>query len=374
VAIVQRSLRQYRAGFFEALRGDLAAEGIELLLFHSNPTREQDPRDDPLDLPWAAYLPRRKVPPWGETFLWQSLEPALRGADLVIVEQAAALLLNYRLLWRQRRGLGRVAFWGHGQSFADDPSKIGETLKAWTSTHAHWWFAYTELSADVVQALGFDRGRITVVENSIDTAQLARDLKLIDEEAVDRLRTDLDLGDGPVGLFMGMLRPEKKLDLLFEAADHIHAQRPDFRLLVVGSGPLEDEVGAWVDVRPWIHHLGSLYGPERAAVLTVADVMLLPGWVGLAIVDSFVAGVPLVTSRDSAHPPEIAYLRDGENGLMVADGGDPSRYAGAVVDLLSRPDLLSHLVDGCRADATRYSVEAMSARFTEGIRQALATP
>lgn len=372
---MQRSLRRYRAGFYDALRAELAADGIELLLYHSTPAVEDDPRDDALELPWARHVPRREVQVAGRRLLLQRPDPEMLASRLVIVEQASRLLLNYELLWHQRRGRTRVAFWGHGRSFAGDASPVAERVKAWVSGRAHWWFAYTERTERILTELGYPADRVTVVDNAIDTAQLATQLTQAHADgAPSELRRELRLGDGPVGLFLGTLRDDKGLEVLFEATDRIHAERDDFRLLVVGSGPLGDEVARHASGRSWLHHLGSRYGDDLAAVLALADLVLLPGAVGLVALDSFVSATPLVTAVERDHGPELAYLRHRENALVVEDGTDPARYAEAVLEVLGDEQLASRLVAGCERSASRYTIEAMVSAFAEGVRRALAAP
>ena len=374
VAFVQRSLRRYRGDLFDRIRDELAADGIELSLYHSTRPPGEDPRDDALHVPWAHHLPRRTLPIGSRSFLWQPYAPPLRSVDLVITEQAADLALSYRLLWAQARGRTRVAFWGHGRNFGERPSRVGEAIKARISRRAHWWFAYTDVSAEVVADLGYPQERITVVNNAIDTAELSEDLAWARSGPAEQLRQELDLGTGPVGLFLGTLRTDKRLDLLLEAADRIHAARPDFRLLILGSGPHEGLVREHAAKATWIHFLGARFGRGRAAALALADVLLLPAAVGLVVVDSLAAGVPLVASNSGHHKPEIAYLRDYGNGRLVADDGDPGRYAAAVLEILGDEALARRLVAGCLADAHRYGLEEMAARFADGIRQALAAP
>ena len=374
VAIVQRALRRYRAGFFEALRDDLASDGIELLLFHSTRDAEEDSRDDALDVPWAQHLERRVVRVGGRHLVWQPLVRDLRTADLVVVEQAAQLALNYRLLARQALGGPLVAFWGHGRSFATDPSAIGERAKAGISGRAHWWFAHTSLSADVVADLGFDRDRITIVDNAIDTTALRRELAEVTDLELRQLRDALGIGPGPVGLFLGNLREEKRLDVLFTACDRIRSAVPGFELVVIGHGPLAASVAAAARDRSWLHDLGPRFDRDRALVLLLADLLLVPASVGLVVLDSFAAGAPLVTSQAAGHGPEIAYLRDRENGVLVEHGTEPERYARAVIEVLQDAALLQRLRAGCSADATRYSIESMTARFAAGVRGALAAP
>ena len=68
--------------------------------------------------------------------------------------------------------------------------------------------------------------------------------------------------------------------------------------------------------------------------MLLAKVQLLPGAVGLGILDGFALELPLVTTRAPFQGQEIAYLRDGVDGIMVDDWKDPSAYASAIVDLL----------------------------------------
>jgi L-malate glycosyltransferase len=374
VAIVQRAVRCYRRGFYHGLRDELARDGTRLALFHSNPAPEDDPRPDALQIPWAVHLPRRDLALGSRGLLWQPYHPALRSADLVVVEQASDLPLNYRLLARQRLGGPRVAMWGHGRNFGDDPSRLGEAIKRRTSRQAHWWFAYTERSAAVVAELGYPTERVTVVNNAIDTEELTTDLRWARAGAARSLREELGIGDGPVGLFLGTLRGDKRLDLLLAAGERVVAQLPGFHLLIVGGGAAQRELEERSAALTWLHVLGPRFDRDRATALAAADVTLIPGAVGLGVIDSIVAGTPLITSADSPHGPEIAYLRDGANGRLVIGGGDPSRYAAAVLEVLGDPALHRQLVAGCERDAGRYTIDAMVARFADGIRSSLTAP
>ncbi|WP_052667075.1 glycosyltransferase family 4 protein [Nitriliruptor alkaliphilus] len=371
---MQRAIRRYRQGFFDRLRDEVAPDGIELQLFHSNLPPDLDPRPDALEVPWSIHLARRTIRVGSRSLLWQPYHPALRTADLVIVEQAADLPLNYRLLAAQRRGGARVAMWGHGRNFGGDSSRLGEAIKRRTSTAAHWWFAYTDRSATVITELGYPPERVTVVHNAIDTTALAADVAWAHGGPAQALRAELGLGDGAVGIFLGTLRASKRLDLLLVAADRIQEARPDFHLLVVGGGELLPTLQAAATTRPWLHVLGPRFGRERARALAASDVVLIPGAVGLAVLDGLVARTPLITSADGAHGPEIAYLEDGRNGRLVANGSDPSRYAEAVLAVLADDALRARLVAGCREDATRYGIEAMAQRFADGVRHALHAP
>ena len=151
-----------------------------------------------------------------------------RGADMVIVEQASRLLLNYALLLGREPGGPRVAFWGQGRNVLPHrASPAGEAVKRVVSRRVDWWFAYNERSVDVVRELGFAPYRITCVQNAIDTRTLAR-LRAGDEPRTSsrRLaRRGLASSSGHVGVFAGACTPTSGSTFLVEASDLVRAGR-----------------------------------------------------------------------------------------------------------------------------------------------------
>ena len=377
VAIVYRVIRQYRVPFYRELRSELEHRGIELAVVHNTPPREQDPRKDVVDdqsLAWTKRSPAREVSIAGKPLMWQSAPKGLRTADLVVVEQANRLLLNYRLLLRRRLGGPKVALWGHGDDPNPDASPAAERFKQLYSTEPDWWFAYTEGVAELVRSFGFPAERITNVNNSTDTRQLSAALQSVTDDQVQLFREEHGIRGKHVGLYVGALVPEKRLDFLVQAADIVREASPDFELVVVGGGPLTPWVREQASRRPWMHHLGQRFGEDLARVLRLSTILMVPTWVGLAIVDGLAAGLPLVTRASAAHGPEIDYLRQDENGRLVDDDGDPRRYAEGVLAVFHDPDQLDRMQAECRADAARLGTEEMARRFADGIEAALAAP
>ena len=364
---------QYRRGFYELLRRHLAEAGIELTLIHSNPPPHADVWKDAIDLPWSHRVEPRRFSVGTREVLWQPCIELLAGSDLVIVEQATRHLLNFVLAAEQRLGRRKVALWGHGRTF--DPShsrRVSEWVKARLSLSVHWWFAYTERSAAVVEALGYPRERITVVQNAVDTRWLADAVNSLDASAAAHMRDELELTGSHVGVFLGKFAVEKRLGYVFEAADAVRQRIGDFELIVAGAGSNEPLVRRLAATRPWVRVVGPRFGHEKAALLRVADVLLVPAWAGLVVLDAFAAGVPLAVSASQPHPPENSYLRDGVNGLVVEDGGSAVAFGHAVAELLEDPSLRATLRAGCRAARGRYSIEEMVSRFGNGVQQALA--
>lgn len=370
VVCVQRRLPHYRVPLFEGLRQRLAQEGIEFVLVHGQPTPQEATKDDSGHLPWARPMPTRYL--LGDRLVWQSPVPHVTGADLVIVPQENKLLWN--LLAMTLRRPTRLAFWGHGRNFQSTrPQGVSERIKHWMIGAVDWWFAYTALSAGLVAASGFPVQRITTLENAVDTRALGALCESINSDEVEIFRATLGIAPGaPVGLFLGSLYADKRIDFLLTAADALHAQVPGFHLLVVGNGPLGGQVRAAAAKRPWLHALGARTGRDKALCLRSAQLMLNPGLVGLGILDAFVGGLPLATTDCGLHSPEIAYLHNGVNGVMTAD--DLDSYVQACRALLADSEARIRLAAAARADADRYTVENMAERFAQGIMGALHLP
>lgn len=370
--IVQARLTRYREPLFEVLRQRCRERGINLRVAHGPPGPEERTRGDEGFLPWADSLTTLRLSTGGRDLLWLALPADLANADLVILTQENRILSNYPLLLGRLWSRRRVAYWGHGANFQSDaPRGWRERWKRMLLGHVDWWFAYTSRTRDILLDARYPDEKITVLDNAIDNAAFRAELEAVTDADLVALRRRIGAGEtAPVGLFCGSLYADKRLDYLVAAAARIHAAMPAFRLAIIGDGPARDELGRLIDGKPWIHATGALHGRDKAAWFRCASVMLNPGSVGLSILDAFSASLPLVTTREARHGPEIAYLEDGRNGLMV--GGDATGYASAVVDLLRRPAYRSTMGQAACDDSRRYTLDAMAERFVTGIESCLA--
>lgn len=373
VCIVQHRLLHYRVELFERLREACAARGMALELVHGGPTPSEASRRDTGRLAWATEVRNRVWTVAGKDLLWQPLADAVRGCDLLVLMQENRLLSNYPWLFGPRPASMRLAFWGHGRNFQSRAANgLREGWKRYCLNRVDWWFAYTAVTAEALSEAGFPAERVTVLNNAIDNSQFARDLAAVTDATVARLRRSVGAADGEVlGLYCGSLYADKRLDMLVNAGRLVHARRPGFRLVVLGDGPSRDVLQA-VSGEGWLHWLGATHGADKAAWFRAAQLYLSPGAVGLHVLDSFVAGTPMVTTADALHGPEIAYLEHPVNGLITE--GDASSYAEAVLELADHPSTVAALrAAGMRA-ATHYSLDAMVERFAAGLSACLDAP
>ena len=372
VAIIYQYIPQYRRRFYELLREKLISSGLELTVIYGQPDPDEAKKGDAAELLWGQRICNKyfNIGKW--RMCWQPVLPLIRDADLVIVEMANKLLINYILLLQNAFGVKKVAFWGHGKNFqAKKEHRFSEWVKRILSTKIHWWFAYNSLSAEILRDLGYPSTRITVVQNAIDTSQLKNELDRLTSEDIERVRNEVGLSGKHIGLYVGAMYPDKRLKFLLDSLVYVKEQIPDFEMIFVGSGSDAYLVREMADKNSWIHYCGPKFDKDKVIYFALSNLFLMPGAIGLAILDCFTLRVPIVTTKAQGHGPEIEYFQDGENGLMVDPPDDPQLYAQAVVGLFRNESARLNLVEGCRASSLKFSIDNMVENFANGIDMAL---
>jgi glycosyltransferase involved in cell wall biosynthesis len=367
---LEAQLKQYRRSFFERLAARLERDDVALQVAYSAPNRLEASKSDNLELSTELGIEVPGVWLLGERVFVQRAWAAVRDADLVVIEQSNRHAFNYVLLALSALGRTRVAYWGHGYNHQARVPGASEWLKRQMLPRVDWWFAYTSEVSRYLHAQGVDPGIITVVQNTIDTRELTEAVRACSDDERRAVRRQLGISDGArIGLFCGSLYADKKLGLLLAAAHRIRDRRPDFELVVLGDGPEREVMRAAAAQCPFVHYAGPVFGAARGAYFAISDVFLIPGLVGLAIVDAFTIGLPVFTTDIQIHSPEIEYLEPGVNGVITAH--DPEAYADAVCRVLGDPGELGRMRDAARATAARLTLDHMIESFAIGIVRCL---
>lgn len=370
VTFLQRVLTDYRIPFFDALYERMSSMDMTLSVLAGYARTSDGLLQPEIQRP---YLHRVNNLYLGGGFYWQRLIAATyRSSDLVIMEQRNRLLHTYPILLR-RRLVGfptRVAFWGHGRNFNyKSHHHPAEYWKRWWTRLPDHWFAYTALSAQVVQSAGVPSNRITIVNNASDTSALQKAMKAIAPDDQDRLHAALwneqRTPEHQTGVFCSRLLPSKGIDLLLESCLRVKQHSPLFRLLIIGDGPCRRDVETFARQHPWCVYHPPVYGAERAPLLSLADLWLNPGTVGLSILDAFACGIPFLTVQRLGHGPEIAYL-NASNGLITE--ASSAAFSQEIVSLLDDHGRRETLRQGASRSAQCYTLENMVSHFCEGLQ------
>lgn len=367
VVILQHRLLHYRVELFEKLKERCEAAGIELCLVHGDATDSERKKNDTGHLSWARMVANRYFRIASKDILWQPFPREYRDADLVILMQENRLLSNYLHLLSRKFSDRKIAYWGHGVNFQSTSSTgLRERWKKLWLDKVDWWFAYTSITQGILLKSGYMDDCITVLNNAIDNGSFQSDLNSVSCADIRDLRNSMGIAvDDPVGLFCGSLYPEKRPELLLDAADLVKKELPGFHLIVIGDGPSASLISKASASRPWIHWVGAKRGKDKAKYFKLGKVILNPGLVGLHVLDSFCSGVPMVTTHDALHSPEVAYLKPGQNGMVVSS--DAEEYASTIIEIFRDSTLYSVLSAGALESSREYTLDNMVDRFYGGI-------
>jgi L-malate glycosyltransferase len=367
VLILQETLPEYRVPLFREIRRQAAERAMSVDVAHGFAIGPAGHRLNTGTLEGSVHVTNRylRLPGPRQPAVWQGAIRECMSSDLVVVEQANRLLLNYVLLATRTLRGPKVAFWGHGKNMQGSSATLAERAKTHIAMRPSWWFAYTDSVASYLEKVGYPAWRITVVGNTIDVAALGL--------AVQQLRIEGLEKSSHRCLFLGGLYREKRLDLLFDAADTIIQRDPAFELHLAGTGELQQQVERFAAARSWVTYHGRVEGLTRARLLASSALLLMPGLVGLVVLDSFASGVPVVTLVDSLHSPEFDYIVPDRNGVVLGAGADARTFAAAIIELLADKAKLRRLSEGALDSVRHHSIDACAERFVSGLSRALDT-
>jgi glycosyltransferase involved in cell wall biosynthesis len=185
-----------------------------------------------------------------------------------------------------------------------------------------------------------------------------------DVSAETRAEIRGEFGAGPVVLAVGRLAAQKEFAVLLDAAVRWRDLRPEPSLVIVGEGPLEEELKD----RSASLGLAATFTGRRSdvpALLAAADVFVLPSaWEGQALIlqEALHAGAPIVATRVGGNPDLL-----GEDAALLVPPGDPQSLADAVRSVLTDPALADRLRRAAldRARALPTENDAVAAALAE---------
>jgi glycosyltransferase involved in cell wall biosynthesis len=147
--------------------------------------------------------------------------------------------------------------------------------------------------------------------------------------------------------YLGRLDPAKGLPLLMAAWDRFESQPTQgLRLVIAGSGPLENQVSEWAASRPAVAVVGKLSPSDCSRLVERSRAVVLPSqWeetFGLVAVEAMAAGVPAVAPAHGSFPELI-----GDGGILFEPG---------------RADALSEALQAVDTDPSRLEGLGLAAR------------
>jgi glycosyltransferase involved in cell wall biosynthesis len=286
----------------------------------------------------AAYRLRLPCNDWlrtiynGPLIFGLSRAVANSGADVVFATAFPLLHMYYALAGARRAGIPLVFL---GAIHTADAWGYDRKMMFRAIQQADAYIAHTTFERDYLVARGIREERISVIGAGVDAHALAA----ADGTAV---RKRYGWENVPVVALVAKQTARKRFDVLLEAMRRVWAVRPDARLLLAGartlySRQIEEMVGALPpEQRAHTTIVSDFSEEEKPNLLAACDIFTLPSGqesFGIAFVEAWACGKPIVGARIGAIP---SVIDEGRDGLLVAyqDADDLAR---AILELLADP-------------------------------------
>lgn len=221
--------------------------------------------------------------------------------------------------------------------------------------------AVSEPIREILVRHGVPQERTAVVANGVEVPEAPPATRLA------ALRRELDLADDDfVVLNAGRLTRQKAQWLLLEAAAILKNRERSFRFVIVGEGPLKQELRRRAEQLGVAHRVGFLgFRDDMDALLQMADAFALPSLdegMPMALLESAAAGLPAVTTAVG----DIGKLIVHEQTGLLIPGEDAPALAAALERLYRERELAGRLAAAAhQAMVDRYSSQAMTRRYVE---------
>jgi glycosyltransferase involved in cell wall biosynthesis len=208
-----------------------------------------------------------------------------------------------------------------------------------------------EMAADLGR-LGFERLR--VVGRGVNAATFSPQRRRA------ALRARWGAGeDDLVALCVSRFAPEKNFPLVLDAYAAMRRASPSTKLVLVGDGPMEDELRA---ANTGSVIAGRLVNGELSAHYASADVFLFPSLsetFGNVTLEAMASGLAVVAYRTAA---ARQHIEDGVSGLL-AEPGDRAGFMAHAVSLARDAERARELGCAARVAAAPFSWERIAGDF-----------
>jgi len=175
----------------------------------------------------------------------------------------------------------------------------------------------------------------------------------------------------PTIVFIGRLQGRKKVNILLQAVSILQSDyQSDFNTIIIGDGEESEKLeklSHQLKIRD-LYWAGEQNFEKSQPILQKADLVVIPGWLGLAVNHAFYFGLPVITEAPNQdctnHPPEVEALHDGVNGLFY-EPDNPRALADAILRCLKNRDIYSEAA--LRTFQHEMSLDAMVKGFTDAL-------
>jgi len=215
-----------------------------------------------------------------------------------------------------------------------------------------------------LRLLGVGDSKIYIIPNGVDAEYFKRS----DVKIREQFREKLNLKNHVVGLYVGRIDPIKGLDLLLEALPSVVKLYPQFKLIIVGSGPYKDNfetLAKILQIDEYVIFVGGTRDVKK--YYDIADIFILPSkseGISNALLEAMSMELAVIATAIGGIPEVI---KDLDNGCLTYPSS--SAIAEKLELLIANKNLRDRLGNAARKSIiANFSIEKVVKKYIEYIQ------
>ncbi|ETA66808.1 glycosyltransferase [Methanolobus tindarius DSM 2278] len=195
--------------------------------------------------------------------------------------------------------------------------------------------------------------------------------KLISNETTNDLKLKYELNDSFVVLFVGRLVEVKGCKYLINAFKDVVEEYSKAKLIVVGSGYMEEELKelvAFHSLNEKVLFSGFVSSDLISDYYNLADIVVVPSIVDssgfqegfpVVVMESLVTGKPIIATKTNGI---MEIIHDEYNGILVEQKNE-NQISDKILKLIQNPDLRKKLSANALQDAKKYEWGVVASNY-----------
>lgn len=288
--------------------------------------------------------------------------------DVVIISSNLRWLQNYSIFALRGTGHFKIIVWTPGT--AEHFGILSRMLspyshKSFCNKYIDGFLVYTNIGRRCMEGKDLPKDKIFVFNNTIDIDNNRKIYNALNEREISRILGGFGISSFKNIVFLGRMIKEKDPNMVLDYFNEIVKRTSDIQCIIIGEGHLLNELKK--NASDKIIFTGAIFDEKViAAIIKSAKLIISARRVGLNINHAFSYGKPLVTFRGYDHSPEIEYLEDGKNGLLL-DPNNFEKNVAEIISLLTDEERYNKMAKAAWETASSLTIYEMAKKVAEAV-------
>lgn len=358
VLLIIKVVPKWRVGLYELLAEELYMRGYRLTVVYDYNATSLSNHSSSGELKKVKSINKRLKTLWSKFDYLESVEETidLLSPQIIITDASTRFLTAIKLIMKKKKYRYKLIGWSSG--FFRHNNFLLDIYRKIFFNGFDGIIAYHSNAKDKFYN-DYSVTNVLLAKNGIDERVIHDELIDVSKDEIKEIRKRFVKNNGLLVLFVGKLTEGKNVNLLLDVASGVGSK---FQFLVIGSGPYEGNLKEYASLKNIsnVTFLGRIdEGVNK--YFQAADIFLLPGLGGLALVQALHNGLPIITSTADGSANDL--VKNEINGFISQK-----------VDEEFIIDSLEHLVDqevrnefseNSKIIAKEYSIEEIAKNIAE---------